>query len=120
MKTTLTLLASCLLLFSCKPKNDPTKSIEEIFEFDIPDCYTELENPEQKFDYNPHTIIELRFEEECMWDMYENQMIYPLSDCRKYYVGTTICTEPAWHHVDKTAMMCLDLDSRVLHFEDFD
>lgn len=120
MKINLFILIAPLLLFSCGSSNSPIKSIEKIFEFEIPDCYMELDNPEQKFDFNPHTIIELQFEDDCVWDLYKNQMNKTSSSCRKHYVGTTVWADPAWHNYKEKAIMYLDLESGILHFEDYD
>jgi len=119
MKTLLYLLVSFSLLTSCKAPNK-VHTIESIFEIKIPLCYEMLPNPVQIFDYNPHTIIELKLEKECMWEMYYSQMNPTKEECSKYYVGTTSGDHPAWMNDQKKAFMYLNLKTCLLHFEDYD
>ena len=119
MKAQIISYLTIAIVFSCQ-SNDQTELIESIFELKLPNCYEVLEEADEKFDYAPHTIVELKFEEECMRKMYNEQMKPMRAECGKYYIGTTIWAAPCWHNYEQKAVMFLDLRSGILHFEDYD
>lgn len=55
-----------------------------------------------------------------MDNVYNTDMKPMKSNCGKYYVGTTHLGNPTWHNYEKKALMYLDLNDNVLHFEAYD
>lgn len=109
------ILAFLLFCTSCK-SNDNKDDIEKLLEIKLPNCYTEVENPEM-IDESALEIEELLFSEDC-FRCFLNEISEQTPSA---YCGTAptaqltmvFCTR------DESARMTINIETRILHFEKF-
>ena len=115
-----------LILFSCDSRID-LANIEDHFGIKIPDCYQEIERPVIEHSFAGENIIELKFDEDCFEEFYE-EISYPSSEseCRTYYVGAN----PSWdangnYHAlttfwkkEDSVLLILDPSRRILNYRE--
>ncbi|NOQ72252.1 MAG: hypothetical protein GQ574_09640 [Crocinitomix sp.] len=115
MKFRYLIFITFVFIYSCS--SDPTKVIEEIYDMDIPECYEEIVDP-VKLDPKCIQVVELKLEEECMWEFIDKlgeNGVHPS------YCGTTGAFAGPLIMVfckrDNSARMTLNQGTHILHFE---